>query len=459
MAPRKSSASAPVGQHAAVPTMLQWNARHGFILAGVLLALMIDGIAINLISLVAPLLMKDWQLTEAQMGPIMASALLGMIIGTSAGGLLGDRIGCRKMLLAAMIIFGLATLATPFLEGHTERNIARFVAGLGFGTAAPNGLALVADWLPSSVRTKAVVLLSVAVPLGGAIGAAGVGALVPSLGWQGCFLAVGGLSLAIAVVVAAFVPESSSYLVRSGKVHKAHAAFLRIYRTNADENYFEVRNDGRSKNKSIGVPQAYRRLLYGTMLIYFCIQFVIFGFAGWATVFLTDKGFSLSQALTAVFLTNAFGVIGALSTSFLVERFGSFRLLAVCFAVSLVAVIVTGFILANDITVSTHIAIWAVDALIAITSLMLGSASTTVWTVMAAGYPPEVRGTGVGLGLTAGRIGSAAILLTGGSLLAFETQVFTLFFLAMAVALVVAVSSLKIIDRHIAPKRRAAALP
>ena len=458
MSSRKSSASAPVGQHAPVAAALQWNARHGLILGAVLLALMIDGIAINLISLVAPLLMKDWQLTEAQMGPIMASALLGMIVGTSAGGVLGDRVGCRRMLLAAMIIFGLATLVTPFLEGHTERNLARFVAGLGFGTAAPNGLALVADWLPSSVRTRAVVLLSVAVPLGGAIGAAGVGALVPISGWQGCFLAVGGLSLAIAIIVAAFVPESSSYLVRSGNLHKADAAFLRIYRKNAEENYFKSRNDGGSERPSIGVPQAYRRLLFGTMLTYFCIQFVIFGFAGWATVFLTDKGFSLPQALTAVFLVNALGVVGALSTSFLVERFGSFRLLAVCFLVSLAAVVGIGVILANNVAGSTHIAIWAVDALIALAAFMLGSASTTMWTVMAAGYPPEVRGTGVALGLTSGGIGSAAILLTGGSLLALEPQMSTLFFLAMIVALVVAVGSLKIVDKHIAPKKQEAAL-
>jgi len=86
-----------------------WTPYQKFVVAMVATALMLDGLDAQLLGLAIPALMRDWSLTRADLTPIAALSLVGMAIGATFGGWLGDRIGRRKGLILSVAVFGIAT--------------------------------------------------------------------------------------------------------------------------------------------------------------------------------------------------------------------------------------------------------------------------------------------------------------------------------------------------------------
>src|ERR1700722_407471 len=118
------------------------------------LILVLDGLDIQIISLVAPLLTKEFHIAPASLGPVLAAALIGMAFGGFALGALGDRFGRRPTLL-----FSVALFAGSTLMGATTQSIAvlamwRLLTGIGLGGAIPDAMALLAEFTGPRWRTQ-----------------------------------------------------------------------------------------------------------------------------------------------------------------------------------------------------------------------------------------------------------------------------------------------------------------
>src|SRR5262245_33174134 len=105
-------------------------------------ALVIDGLDIQLLSLVSPIVLTEWGVTRAAFGPALAAALVGMSFGASLGGWLGDRYGRKRVLVLSTLGFGAASIAASVTHDVVGMTVIRLISGIGFGAAAPNGLAL-----------------------------------------------------------------------------------------------------------------------------------------------------------------------------------------------------------------------------------------------------------------------------------------------------------------------------
>lgn len=427
------------------------------ILSVVLAAMMIDGVAIHLLSDVAPIIIQEWKLSRAEFGPAMAGSLIGMIFGTATGGWLGDRYGQKRILTIAIILFGIATLAASLSGDLTSLFLMRMAGGLGFGAAAPNAIALVVDWVPARIRTKAMALLSISAPLGGAVGAAAATAIIPEYGWRGCFVAAGVVSLLMAVVVIAVLPESLTFLNRRGEHGKLNALLQRFLNSQIDQRELAeskpVTRTGKSKVAAI--PREYRRLAVGTCIANFSVHVASLGIVAWATVYLTGKGFTLNQALHTVVAGNLLAVGGALASAYVVELLGSRKLLIGCMILTLGCIALAAVELAVLNGPPDSMIVLLVQAELAAAMFLIGMCMTTLWTIMAHGYPPEHRGTGIGASLTLGRVGILVILLSGGALVGVDPHTLFPFFGVVAVALVGTLIGALIIDRHVPPRRRA----
>src|SRR5690242_3412754 len=81
------------------------------VLLGVLLlctlVTLADGYNISVISFVAPAIVKAWHLSRASLGPLFSSSLVAGLVGPFLFGRLGDRIGRRSALMAAVLIIGI----------------------------------------------------------------------------------------------------------------------------------------------------------------------------------------------------------------------------------------------------------------------------------------------------------------------------------------------------------------
>src|ERR1700761_7730257 len=87
---------------------------------------LMDGFDTAAIGFIAPSLVGEWHLSRAALAPVLSAALFGLACGALLSGPLADRWGRRGVLIAAVLIFGLACLASGFASNLTELTALRF---------------------------------------------------------------------------------------------------------------------------------------------------------------------------------------------------------------------------------------------------------------------------------------------------------------------------------------------
>jgi MFS transporter, AAHS family, 4-hydroxybenzoate transporter len=418
------------------------------LLVGVLvLTLVVDGLDIQLLGLVAPLLLQDLGIARADFGPAMSAALLGMSLGAAGGGWLGDRFGRKALLVASAALFGAATIGVAFAKGVGTIAALRLLGGIGFGAAAPNAVALVGEWLPPRLRGPAVSLLSIGTPLGGLIGSAALIGLLPVLGWRGSFIACGLLSLLIALVALVAVSESPDWLLARGRAAAA-LSVLRRRLGSAPETLERAQPDAASPVVAVEAgPGA--RFRIGAWLAFFAVSYVAYAFAAWNPVLLTGAGFPVAAALRASLLFNLLAVAAAIFTGLLVRRFGSRAVM------TLAALLLSGAIALMAAALAGIVPAALREAAVGAASALVGATTGTVlagcYMVIVAAYPVARRSTGLGIGLMVGRAGGIASTYTGGMLLAAGNAGYFGLLAALGVATLAGVA---VIDRHLGADAR-----
>ena len=192
----------------------RWGSRQKLFVFLTALAIVFDGVDNQLIGIAVPSLMKDWSLARGAFAPILASGMIGMMLGGAIAGIIGDRMGRKFALIGSVLVFGLLTTSVAIADSLWTLGVLRFLAGLGLGGALPNAAALASEYVPRRHRPFAVTLTIVCVPLGGTLAALLAGRVLPVLGWRWLFVIGGVLPLAAAVVLMRYLPESPRYLAR-----------------------------------------------------------------------------------------------------------------------------------------------------------------------------------------------------------------------------------------------------
>lgn len=138
----------------------------------------------TVLHLAVPSLVADLKPTSAQLlwiidiyGFLLAGALVTM-------GVLGDRIGRRKLLLIGAAVFGLASILTAFASTAEMLIIARALLGLAAATLAPSTLSLIRNmFLNPKQRTFVVSVWVASFSTGAAIGPLIGGVLLTHFWW------------------------------------------------------------------------------------------------------------------------------------------------------------------------------------------------------------------------------------------------------------------------------------
>lgn len=129
-----------------MPNKKQWDSQYEW-KAVLLLALGFGLVGLDrwMIGPLYPLMMKDLNLDYQDLGNIMG--ILGLAWGASSlfAGRLADRIGRRKVLIPATILFSLMTGLTGVAMGLTSLLIIRFMMGVSEGAFGPTSVALTAE--------------------------------------------------------------------------------------------------------------------------------------------------------------------------------------------------------------------------------------------------------------------------------------------------------------------------
>jgi AAHS family 4-hydroxybenzoate transporter-like MFS transporter len=413
------------------------------------LVIAIDGFDTAIVGFIAPAIRAEWRLPVTALGPLFAAGLFGLMLGAFAVGPLADRHGRKAMLVASMIVFGAASLASAYSAGLASLIVLRFVTGLGLGGAMPMTITLASEFCPAPRRSSLVTLMFCGFTLGSAMGGFIAAQVLPSYGWR-VLLAGGGIApLLLAPVLVMLLPESVRFLVTklaaaNGAAQGRIAAVLGRIAPAADfrgATFVDATPAGKSP-----VAQLFRGgLLKGTLLLwlaFFMSLLVVYLMTNWMPTLLHQaSGASIADAAFVSAMYQVGGTIGAIVVGRLMDRFEPHHVLFASYLLG-AAFIVLISLSAGTRAVMT-LAVFAAGACIS-------GGQTGGNALSAAFYPTAYRATGVAWANGIGRSGSIVGSLLGGVLLGFGWPATTVYALVgiPAVVSAVALATLGVVRRR-----------
>ncbi|MFU2327357.1 MFS transporter [Pseudomonas sp. NFX98] len=132
----------------------------------------------------------------------LAVYLIGMALPMLFWGSLAQRIGRKPVLLAALVIYGLGNLALPLGSTLESFLVLRLLQGVGASGISVMARVLIRDSFSGDLLAKALSWLSISFVVALGIGQYLGSIIQVALGWPAIFYWLGGVSLAMAVVVA-----------------------------------------------------------------------------------------------------------------------------------------------------------------------------------------------------------------------------------------------------------------
>jgi len=148
---------------------------------------MLDSFDVMLYSLVLASLMLDLHLSKSSAGVLGSITLIAAAAGGLVFGLIADRFGRTRALMASVLIYAVFTAACGLAHSFVELAIFRILLGLGMGGEWASGAALVSETWPDEHRGKALGLMQSSWAIGYALAALVVAVVMPWAGWRGVF--------------------------------------------------------------------------------------------------------------------------------------------------------------------------------------------------------------------------------------------------------------------------------
>ena len=152
--------------------------------------------------------LPDLGLTNTQFG--LLTGLIFIIFYSIAGlfmGMLADRVNRTRLIAAGLALWSALTALSGAAKGFASLAIPRLFIGVGESIMTPTSMSLLADRFPSSRLGFASGVYYMGVPVGVAASLIVVAYLEPILGWRGCFYALGGAGVLLAIVML-FIKET-----------------------------------------------------------------------------------------------------------------------------------------------------------------------------------------------------------------------------------------------------------
>jgi MFS family permease len=186
------------------------SARRWWALATVASAQFLAVVDAFIVNVALPSIRTDLHASGAEIQAIVAVYQIAYAALMITGGRLGDIFGRKRIFLAGVICFTLASLWCGLAWGAPMLIMARAVQGAAAALMVPQVLASIHTLFPDGARTRAFALFGVAIGLGAAIGFMLGGWLVTlnlaGLGWRSIFCVNVPVGLAIVLAAAWLMP-------------------------------------------------------------------------------------------------------------------------------------------------------------------------------------------------------------------------------------------------------------
>ncbi|BCT76703.1 benzoate transporter [Sinomonas cyclohexanicum] len=404
-------------------------------------ALTFDGYDLVVYGTVVSGLMRDpaqiGQLDPATAGVLGSYALIGVMVGALVSGAIGDFVGRRKVMLAALAWFSLGMGATALATDVVAFGALRFLTGIGVGSLVATAGAIVAEFAPKNRRNFYNAIVYSGVPGGGVLASLLALAFNNGADWRPLFW-FGAAPLAVILpLAAAKLPESPLWLLARGRTAEAEALGRRTgvvlprpaQRTGEPRAEQGAAPDGEPAGFA---GLATRRFALPTALLglmSFAGLLLTYGLNTWLPEIMGQYGFGKAYSLTFLLVLNASAIVGGLVASATVDRTGPKRIIAGTFALAALALILLTF----------HMPFAVLLTAVGVAGVGTIGTQVLVYGYVSNFYTTRTRAAGVAWCAGFGRLGGILGPLLGGLLLSAGVTGQTAFYLFAAVALLGAV--------------------
>jgi MFS transporter, AAHS family, 3-hydroxyphenylpropionic acid transporter len=376
------------------------------------MAAVIEGFDLQAAGVAVPKLAPAFGLTPQQIGLFFSSATVGLIFGALAGGRVADAWGRRSGLVLSLVTFGIFSAATAYVTSFEQLVVMRFLTGVGLGGALPNLVNIAAESTDPSRRGRAVSIMYAGVPLGGAV-ASGVAILGLHGGdWHSIFLVGGIMPLLVAPAIHILLPPLGV-----------------------------VKSEAKSTSGALSRILAPQTLLTTVALwvSFFLGLLVVYLLLNWMPQLLVSRGLAREEASFVQILFNLGGAAGSLVGGRMLDQRNPVMPVALGFAAAAAALLMLSLLPAHlGLTLMAGALVGG--AILCVQAILYGVAPQC--------YPFEIRGTGVGVAVAVGRLGSIAGPLLAGFLVAGGSSPSDVIFALVPITLLAGLTTVLLLARR-----------
>jgi MFS transporter, SP family, sugar:H+ symporter len=353
---------------------------------------------------------EDFGLSPFMQGAVVAALLLGAMVGAALAGALSDRMGRRRLIIAAAITFTVGALAAAAAPGAGALVAARFVLGLAVGSAALVVPLYLSEIAPTKIR-GAIASLNQLMIVVGILVAFIVNAILASSGDWRLMLGLAAIPSLVLLAGMFFMPETPRFLVRTGEEDEARDVLEEVRaddsRAEAPERKIEEIREVDEQESGGGLellkaswvrPALVVAIGLAVLQQLIGINTIIY----YAPTTLTSVGYGAESAIYANLAIGALNVVATIVAIRIVDRVGRKPMLLgglVGMVASLTVLGLSSELLAKPDSAGDPA---AVITLLCLAGFIVSFAATwgpVVWVMLPEVLPLSVRGTAMGVAI------------------------------------------------------------
>lgn len=370
----------------------------------------LDGMDVLVISYAAPLLAEEWAIAPAALGVVFSAGLIGMTTGAMFVAPYADTIGRRNMILLSILLTGGGVLATTAAGSISVLMVLRFVSGIGIGAMLASVATMTAEYAPDRRRNLILGSVLAGYPIGATLFGLVAADVIPAHGWRAIFLTAGTATLLTFPIAWLLLPESLTYLIRTRPgqaLEKANRILDRMGHetlTALPEAAAQIETRSVRGLFDTGLARS-TVLLWAAFFMNFAALYFL---TSWIPKLATSAGLALELAIYAGAIFNFGAVFGIATSGLLSQRLGLKCTIALFLVLTAITMSVFGFAAGSSMIL----------VLFGLIGFFIQGGFVGLYAIAARLYATEIRTTGIGWAIGAGRTGAIVGPLLGGFLVA-----------------------------------------
>ncbi len=379
---------------------------------------LLDGYDILALSVISPILTREWQLGPESLGLLLSATLAGTATGGFLLSPIADLWGRRTSIMVNLVLMSIGMLLSSAASSVEMLWAMRFITGLGVGAMSASVGTLIYEYCNLKSRNLGLGLVVVGYSVGQVLGGYVAPWLRDDFSWRGVFVFGGLCSAALLPLIYFKLPESLDVMVIRQTPQALSAVNKVLARLNLPA--FATLPPPPVKAKDASLVDLVRQpILSRTVLMalsYFFYMMTEYFFFGWNNQLTTNAGFSDIDGIFITRLTSYGGIAGGIAVGILTFKWPLRPVSAATLTVMGLSLMVFGAA-ANNLLMAQWAAFINGTCIMASAVMLYACGSTT--------FPVRVRATGMGVVMSAGRLGSMLGPASAGYMLGADFSRFT----------------------------------